>query len=165
MTDNNSEYDLWLIDFFVQRTKETLDGQEKGMETLKARATSLLGWVITLSLASITALSASVIKKNIFVATSLGIISVLLILCAISCVVVLFSKKWKYLEYGEHDIKDFNRGSQIETLKAQLRSQDVAFQENILYYQNARRFMKLAWVLLCSTPIVLIITVLISLFV
>lgn len=165
MADNKSDYNLWLIDFFVQRTKEVLDGQEKGMEILKVRATSLLNLAVTLSVASITACGASLFKKNIPFSISLSIISILLILCAICCVIVLFSKKWKYLEYGEYDIDDFNKGSQIETLKVQLRAQDLAFQENILYYQNARRFMKIAWVLLCLAPIFLIISVFIFFFV
>lgn len=159
ITDNNSDYELWFIDFFVQRTKETLDGYEKDIETLKARATSLLSWVITLSVASITACAASILKHNIIFSISLGVISTLLILTAICCVVVLFSKKWRKLDYRKKYFDDFYQDSQIETLKVQLDAHFCTIEENIIYYQRTQRFMKLAWVLFCLTPLSLVIMV------
>lgn len=165
MADKNGEYDLWFVDFFVQRTKETLDGYEKNIETLKARATSLLSWVVTLSVASVTASAASVFKQNIPFSISLAVISTLLILTAMCCVVVLFSKKWRKLDYREKYLDDFYQETQIETLKVQLDAHFCAIEENIIYYKRVQRFMQLAWVLFCLTPFSLVVMFFIFLFV
>lgn len=156
MTDQSDNYDLWIIEFFIQRTKEHMDGLEQGLEKLQNRATSLFGWTVTLSVASLTTCGTGIIKQIIPLTVISGLISILLILTAICCVIVLYTKKWNYLEYTIKDMDEFDTGSKLETLKKQLVAQDYVVKENTIYYQRTRRFIRLAWIFFISTPILLI---------
>lgn len=156
MTNQKEDYNLWLIEFFVQKTKEHMDGLESGLEKLQNRATALFGWTVTLSIASLTACGTGIAKNILPLAIIAGLVSILLTLTAICCVIVLYTKKWKYLEYTTEDIKDFDKGSKIETLKTELVAQNYVIKKNIEYYKRTRRFIRLAWILFTSTPVLLI---------
>ncbi|MCP1214138.1 hypothetical protein [Acetobacter okinawensis] len=159
MTDTE-DFDLFLAKERVRQAELTHKGVEDSLLRTKARATSLLGWAITLTSASVAAVAtASRLDYRIEALIS----AVGFFATSVLCVKVLYSTRTTPLMQppGRFDaiMQDGDELTESGFYKAFSEFADEIDTINDQAVAKDQKTMRLAWIAACATPIAMSLTV------
>lgn len=137
---------LWLINEAIKNGESTLERQEKLIDALRAQATSMLGWFVTLT----TAVTfAAITAHKIVVAACMAALGCW---ACTSCVYTLLVKKWSYKEYDPDQILYSDHKSERDYKYASARGHQEAIEKNRITIKETTQALNMAWMFFCIMP-------------
>lgn len=154
-TDDHLRF--YITKLAYENTNKEAERQDIALQRLKTRATSLLGWTVTLTSLSGAAFFTSPIFK-----VALLLSAMMFMNTGFLCVMTLYSTKWIYPYFHMESLKDMEKSSELEFLEQIELNQRSLNAENLQSYKTVQLYMKIGWWLFATTPLITFIVVLVS---
>jgi hypothetical protein len=142
---------LWRAREAVRQGELALHHQSLARDNIGARALALLGWAVTISIASIGAATLGNGHPGIKVAAGLVLLG--LSATAVACVVAIYPRRWARPGYDPTQLLRSQLPSELETLEnlALGLGEDVTQNRATLIVGGI--FLRVAWIVFASTPL------------
>lgn len=146
--ESGNTYRFYLTKLALEQEKENAKELEAGLQRLKTRATSLMGWCISLSSLAATGFFTTHEYK-----ISLLVASVCFVVAGLQCIRVMYSTPWKTPHFSLDWLTSLQKNSELEIMEAMMFSLKKFNGENAETYLLLQTHMKQAWLLFGLTPI------------
>ncbi|QDH17403.1 hypothetical protein [Swingsia samuiensis] len=157
MTRENNDFELWLARERVRQAEKAHENFKASLDRTKSRATSLLGWSITLATASVAVIVTQSTDKNVEAwCAAIGFTAASLL-----CAKVLYSTKIYNLSLAPGGLKGITDSMENKT-ELEFLNLYSEYADEIDTINNAagikdQRTMRVAWVIWCITPLLTLI--------